>query len=926
MRRHHAMAGAALALVMIMGGTAEAAAITPPSEAFAQNPGSDYFLADYTAYEAYLKTLASQSDRMKLVDFGKTEEGRTQWMAIVSSPANLAKLDRYKEISRRLAKAEGLSKEEAAKLAAEGKAVVWIDAGLHATETVTSQGQIQILYRMLSQNDPETLRMLDDVIILFAHDNPDGMELVSDWYMRHEDPKKREFNSIPRLYQKYIGHDNNRDSYMSQMAETTNINRQLFREWYPQIIFNQHQTGPTGMVVFVPPFRDPFNYNYDPLVMTTLQEVGMAMHSRLVAEDKGGSGARSAASYSTWHNGMERSIAYFHNSIGLLTEIIGGPTPASVALVPDLQLANGDRPMPIAPQPWHLSQTVEYQWSMNRAVIDYAARNRERLLTNIYKMGANSIERGSEDSWTITPTKIDALKEAAKNAKPGEEDPMMAAFLGRAGAIDPSLYKAVLQTPETRDPRGYIIPADQADMPTVTAFLNALIKTGVDVEKATKAFKVGGKTYPAGSYVVKTAQAYRPHVLDMFEPQDHPHDLEYPGGPPKAPYDITGYTLAYQMGIKYDRILDGFEGPFERVPDLIPVQPGSVKGSGKAGWLISHETNQSFTLTNRLLKAGQPVFWLKDSAKAGKESFGPGAIWVPASAGAQTVIAKGVKDLGIDAFAVAAKPAGEAMPLKPVRIGLVDVYGGSMPSGWNRWLFEQFEAPFEVVYPQRLDAGDLSKDYDVLVFADGVVPAPQGGPFRAGRSMPQPKAEDIPAEFRPWLGKISDETTVPKIAEFAQNGGTVITIGSSARLATLLGAPVEVAVAKTEGGKQIGLSTKEFYIPGSVLRAKVDNRQPLAYGLPQDVDVFFDRSPTFNLKASASGVQRVSWFDSETPLRSGWAVGQEKLKGSTAILDIDVGKGKLLVMGPEVTQRAQSYGTFKFLFNGLLYGPAAAKN
>ena len=182
------MTGAAMALVMIMGGGANAAAITPPSEAFAQNPGSDYFLADYTAYEAYLKTLASQSDRMKLVDIGKSEEGRTQWVAIVSSPANLAKLDHYKSIAKRLAKAEGLSKEEAAKLAAEGKAIVWIDAGMHATETVTSQGQIQVLYRLLSQNDPETLRHLDDVIILYGHDNPDGMELVSDWYMRDAAP------------------------------------------------------------------------------------------------------------------------------------------------------------------------------------------------------------------------------------------------------------------------------------------------------------------------------------------------------------------------------------------------------------------------------------------------------------------------------------------------------------------------------------------------------------------------------------------------------------------------------------------------------------------------------------------------------------------------------------------------------------------
>ena len=923
MTRKHAMTGAAMALVMIMGGGANAATITPPSEAFAQNPGSDYFLADYTAYEAYLKTLAGQSDRMKLVDIGKSEEGRTQWVAIVSSPANLAKLDHYKSIAKRLAKAEGLSKEEAAKLAAEGKAIVWIDAGMHATETVTSQGQIQVLYRLLSQNDPETLRHLDDVIILYGHDNPDGMELVSDWYMRDADVKKRDVNTIPRLYQKYVGHDNNRDSFMSHMSETTNVNKMLFREWYPQIIYNQHQPAPAGMVVFVPPFRDPFNFNYDPLVMTTLQEVGMAMHSRLVAEDKPGSGARSAAPYSTWHNGMERSVAYFHNAVGLLTEITGNPTPMPLALVPDVQLASNDRPMPAPPQTWHLSQTVEYQWSLNRAVIDYAARNRERLLFNIYKMGANSIEKGQEDSWTITPTKIDALKEAAKTAKAPFEDPVLAAMIGR-GAVDPGLYKSVLQSAETRDPRGYVIPADQADMPTVVTFLNALIKTGVDVDKATKPFKVAGKTYPAGSYVVKTAQAYRPHVLDMFEPQDHPHDLEYPGGPPKSPYDITGYTLAYQMGIKFDRILDGFEAPTERVPDLISVAPGSVKGSGKAGWLISHETNKSFTLTNRLLKAGAPVYWLKEGSKAGKEAFGPGAIWVPASAQAQAIVTASVKDLGIDAYAVGAKPAGEALPLKPVRIGLVDVYGGSMPSGWNRWLFEQFEAPFEVVYPQRLDAGNLAKDFDVLVFADGTFPAPQGGPFRAGRSFPQPKAEDIPAEFRPWLGNVTDAKTLPQLAAFANEGGTLIAVGSSARLAPALGAPVEVAVAKKDGDKLTALTTKEFYIPGSVLRAKVDNRQPLAYGMPQDVDVFFDRSPTFNLKASAPGVAKVSWFDTETPLRSGWAVGQEKLKGSTAVLDIDLGKGKLFVMGPEVTQRAQSYGTFKFLFNGLLYGPAVS--
>ncbi|AZH12181.1 peptidase [Caulobacter vibrioides] len=922
MKRHAAMAGAALGVVLafsaIGGGTARAWAddLPSPATAFAQPVGSDYFLADYTAYEAYLKALAAKSDRMKLVDMGKSEEGRSMWMAIVSSPANLAKLDQYKTIARKLAKAEGVSEAEARKLAAEGKAVVWIDAGLHANETVTSQGQLQVIHQMLTATDAETQRFLDDCIILFAHDNPDGMEMISDWYMRHEDPKKREFGSLPRLYHKYIGHDNNRDSFMSAMAETTNINRQLFREWFPQIVYNQHQTAPNGMVVFVPPFRDPANHNYDPLVMTMLQEVGMAMHSRLVAEDKPGTGARSAAPYSTWHNGMERSIAYFHNSIGLLTEIAGGPTPTTINLVPEVQLPSNDRPAPIAPQTWRLQQTLDYQTSLNRSVLDYASRNRERLLFNIWKMGDNSIKRGSRDTWTITPTKVEALIAA------GKDKPLAGA---RGGSADPSLYKTIMQAPEQRDPRGFILPADQADMPTVVAFLNALIKAGVDVEVADKAFTVAGKAYPAGSYVVRTAQAYRPHVMDMFEPQDHPHDTEYPGGPPKAPYDVTGYTLAYQMGVKFDRVLDAFEAPTKRVPDLIKVTPGSVKGAGGAGWLISHETNASFTLTNRLLKAGAKVQWVKDGAKAGGKTFGPGAIWVPASPAAKAVIDKSVKDLGVDAFAVAAKPSGATIALKPIRVGLVDVYGGSMPSGWNRWMFEQFEAPFQVVYPQRLDAGDIGKDFDVLVFADGVAPAPADGPFRAGRGGAQPKAEDIPAEYRSWLGRVTDEKTVPKIAEFVKGGGTVVAIGASTRLATALGAPVEVATAKTENGQLKAFSTRELYIPGAVLRAKVDPKQPLAYGAGDEVDVFFDRSPTFTIKSDAKGISRVSWFDSDKPLRSGWAVGQEKLKGSTAMLDITLGKGKLFAFGPEITQRAQSWGTFKFLFNGLLYGPAVSR-
>lgn len=896
-------------------------AVTAPEDFFKQPPGSDYYLANYSEYEAYLKRLAGESDRIKLVDIGRTAEGRTQWMAIVSSPANLARVEEFREIAAKLARAKGLAEEDVRRLAAEGKAVVWIDAGLHATETVTSQGQIQVIYRMLTQTDPETLRILDDCIILFGHDNPDGMELVSNWYMRHADPEKREFAMLPRLYQKYVGHDNNRDSFMVAMPETENINRVLFRQWYPQIIYNQHQTGPEGMVVFVPPFREPFNFNYDPIVMAQLNEVGFAMQSRLISEGKAGSGSRSTARYSTWHNGMVRSVSYFHNSIGLLTEIIGGPTPTKIPLVPSTQLPRSDEMMPVKPRTWHLQDSLDYQWTLNRAVLDYASRNRERLLFNIWRMGMNSIEKGSQDTWSLTPTKLDRLMNAAPLAAEGTDE-YNRPRAGGPKKVDPALYDQLIEVPAQRDPRAYIIPAGQRDMPTAVAFLNALIKNGVEVERAHRSFEAGGKAYPAGSYIVRTAQAYRPHVLDMFEPQDHPHDAEYPGGPPKAPYDITGYTLAYQMGVEFDRILDPLDGDFEVASDLLAPPVGRVDGDGKAGWVIGHETNNSFILTNRLLKAGIRPAWLEQSVSIGDRTLQPGAIWIPASAEAEAVVSTAVVELGLVAYAAEQIPLGEMLYLKPVRIGLVDRYGGLMPSGWARWVLEQFEFPFEVVFPQRLDAGKLQKDFDVLLFADDAMPPKDAW----GDSSPgkQPEPRDIPVEYRKALGEATDAKTAPAIEAFVREGGTVMAIGSSARFIELFSTPLKPALAREVDGKLKPLDTRSFYIPGSILRARVDNRQPLGYGLPEVIDIFFNRSQSFEPVQDASGYRVTSWFEGRSPLRSGWAIGQEKLAGTIAIADIDVGRGKLLVMGPDVVQRAQSHGTFKFVFNGLLYGPAAS--
>jgi hypothetical protein len=890
--------------------------VTTPEKFFGHPIGADYVLPNYTKFSEYVRLLDKESDRMQVVSIGKTAEGRDQLMAIITAPENFKNLTRYKDISRRLALAEGLTDDQARALAKEGKAVIWIDGGLHATEVLGAQQLLETIYQFVSKTDEETMRILRDVIILAAHANPDGMELVSDWYMRNPDPKQRSTSGIPRLYQKYIGHDNNRDFYMMNQPESTNINRVLFREWFPQIVYNHHQTGPAGTVMFSPPFRDPFNYVYDPLVVNTLDQVGAAMHARFDAEGKPGVTTRSGANYSTWWNGGLRTTVYFHNQVGLLTETIGNPTPIQIPFIPDRQLPRGDLPFPIAPQTWHFRQSIDYSVTANYAVLDFAQRYRETLLYNIYLMGRNAIQRGQKDTWTPYPRYIAEIKALAE-----QEAPPVAQG-GRGGQSFPIKYYEMLRKPEWRDPRGYILPSDQPDFLTATKFVNALIKAGVIVERATSAFSVGGKQYPAGSYVVRTAQAFRPHVLDMFEPQDHPNDFAYPGGPPIPPYDNAGWTLAFQMGVKFDRILDAFEAPTTRIPDVIKPEPGSVVQTANAvGYIAPHAVNDVVTAVNRLLKAGEEVYWVRD--RNWQSPNGTGVIFVTAKPTTLAILKSAANDLGVTFTGVSERPRSEMLRLRPVRIGLWDQYGGSMPSGHVRWLLEQFEFPFEVVYPQALDAGNLRAKFDVLLFPDGGIPERDGATGGFGGQQPRP--EEIPAEYRERLGRVTIKTTVPQLKRFAEEGGTLVAFGGSAVLGHHLGLPIDdhLVEALPDGTKQ-PLPRTKYYIPGSILRVAVDNTNPLAYGMDKEVDVFFDNSPVMEIRPEAllRGVKPVAWFASKAPLRSGWAWGQHYLENGAAAVEAALGKGKVLLFGPEITFRAQPHGTFKFLFNSIFYAGA----
>jgi hypothetical protein len=721
--------------------------------------------------------------------------------------------------------------------------------------------------------------------------------------MRNADTLKRTTDNLPRLYEKYIGHDNNRDFYMLNMSESKNMSRQLYIEWMPQILYNHHQTGPPGTVVAGPPYRDPFNYVYDPLLVTGIDAVGAAMSSRLNAESKPGYTMKSGSVYSTWWNGGLRTAAYYHNIIGLLTEIIGNPTPSKIPLVPQRLIPNSATPYPIEPQQWYFKNSIDYSVSLNYAVLNYASRYKDELLYNIYTMGKHSIEAGNKDSWTKSPKKVELLADAFKADKKET----------KADTLPVEYFNKVYKNKELRDPRGYIITADQTT--TAASFVNILINSGIKVQKATAAFSVAGKNYPSGSYIVKTNQAFRPHVLDMFEPQDHPNDFQYPGGPPVRPYDAAGWTPAFTMGLQFDRILDDFAGPFENIAyGEIQTPKGKIINSdlNTYGYSFSTKDNASYVAVNDLLKEGAQVF------KSKEQYYVPFTNEFTNFTNFKNVISKISNNTGVVFASVTTKPSDAQPIIKPLRIGLWDRYGGSMSSGWVRWIFEQYHFPFNLVYAREIDAAQLNEKYDVIVFVEGAIPALRAEP--SPWEEKEPKEDDIPAEFKERVGKLTLQKSIPALQKFLNNGGRIVTIGSSANLAYHLNLPVKNALVEMVVGKEKPLPGEKFYIPGSVMQIDVDHNYAPNWGMNNKADVYFSASPVFKLAPDAiahKDITPLAWYSSATTLRSGWAFGQAYLQDGVAAFEANVGKGKLFVYGPEITFRGQTHGTYKMLFNQL---------
>jgi hypothetical protein len=851
--------------------------------------GADRKLCNYTDLIRYFEAVDAASERVKLVDIGASSYGQRMRMAVISSPRNLANVERLREIARALAHGTAPAAEVDA-LTAEGRAIVWIDAGLHATEAIAGQNVIELVWQMASRDDDEVQRILDEVVLLACPVNPDGYELVANAY------RATGSMTTPVLYQRYIGHDNNRDFYACNQVEARNVNRVFYRTWCPQIVYNHHQTAPSGTILFTPPFRDPNNYLVDPLVVRGIEIVSAHMNHRFALEGKPGVISRSGAPYSGWWNGGLRSTTYFHNVIGILTEAFGRPEPTPLRPSLDRRLPTGDYPDPVQAQTWHARQTVEYLQTANFAILDYAARHRREVQRGIWTMATRAIERGRRDHWTVTPRLVDAARM--------RDEP-----------------EAVFRDPGLRDPRVYVLRPDARDWSAAQRLVHALQRCGIDVHRARAPFAMGGATMPAGSLVVKADQAYRAHVLDMFEPQWHPHDVDE--GKPVAPYDAAGWTLALQMDVAVERGFDAIDAELEPLAptDAFVAAPFAA---GAAGWhLDAHDSHTTIAL-NRLLTAQCAVGW------------SPRGHWtVPVSPAAHGVLRAAAEQLGVRARPVEADTREARAMLQPVRLGLFDVFGGHMPTGWTQWLLQEFGFPVRQVWGDRVEAGALGDEFDVLVFATGL-PGPRDLE-RAARARDEQNLGQLAAALPPfedWSNlaaratRLTGERSLPALRQFVEQGGTLIALGSEVdKVVRHFALPVRVgawvADPDAEGGERRA-RREEYYVPGSLLQVEVDTAHPLARGCSAELAVMVNSgSPLLEVTDPAARIDVVARYSRTTPLRSGWAIGQHHLAGKAAALCAHVGKGRVLLFGADVAYRGQPLGFAKLLFQGILTGGRA---
>jgi hypothetical protein len=862
--------------------------ITSPETAFGFEPGADRKLADWNELTAYFKKLGTESNRVRYEEVGKTTEGRPFIAVTISSADNLAHLDHYKEIQAKLADPRTTSPEQTKQLIAEGKTVLVVTCNVHSTEIASSQSATEFAYQLAIGDTPKIRSILQNVIIVLVPSlNPDGQQLVVDWYKKYLGTPYEGANPVV-VWHHYVGHDDNRDWSSFTQVETRLAVEKVINPWHPQILYDIHQMGSNGPRIYLPPWVDPIDPNVDPILVESMNALGT--ETALEIGQTGKQGVLIHGVYDFWS--PLRDYISLHNGLRVLTESasVNIATPINIPFEKldrgigyDAKVSTWNFPDPWKGGEWHLHDIVDYQLDAFFSIANNAAQYRERYLNNFYQIGLRAVNQSS-------------------------------------------------------GPYAYVIPAEQTDSAVTARLINILRTGGVEVEKATADFEAGGKHYGRGSYIVLLGQPYGNFAKTLLEVQDYPNIPEYPGGPLQRPYDVTAQTLPLLFGVTADAIKSKFTVASSNV-GVAKAAPGNFsKSSIRNGYLISDKTNSSLYALFALLAEEVKVYRLTGN------DADPGTIYIPQQDGIDGKLSAIAGKFPIEIRAAASSPKGSALLIHLPRIGLYQSWVASMDEGWTRWIFDQNAIPYTRLTDADIRKGDLNQRFDVILIPDnspGAITSGRRGfgensgggstttrgsgnrsdaqkvSVEGATATPLAVAADngsrepqVPPEFRGGLG--SDG--VASLHAFTEAGGTVVTLNKAS----------EIYAKKDSGQVQNALDAvdrKSFFIPGSILQVSVDPSNPIAFGSTSTVPIFYENGPSFKVSGDAKSIAS---FTTDKPLLSGWILGGQFLKDTSVIAEEPVGKGRIILFGFRPQYRAQSEVTYKFLFNALLYSSSNA--
>jgi len=878
----------ALAAACTLAATADGP-LQSPEQFLGFRIGADNKLARWDRIIEYMKLAAARSDRVRFRELGKTSDNNPFIALEISSPDTLKDLDRYKQLERKLyfqggAPADAVRDE----IFRQGKLVLLVTCSIHATEIGASQMSVELVHRLASDDSPAVKKILDNVIfVLVPSLNPDGQILVTDWFNRNVGTEYAS-SPVPYLYHPYVGHDNNRDMYMFTQKESQHTARLLWHDWFPSVWLDEHQMGSNAARIFVMPATDPINVNVHPLIYRWNGILGQSQAAALEAAGK--EGIIYNSTYTNYWEGAMAWSGWWHNQIGLLTEVAsarvaapieqaravpgrpstgaaqgaggeggrggegggrgaqfsGGPLPAPTDINPRTEY-----PRPWMGGHWTLRDIVDYELIATMALLETAADRRETILRQIYEVNRQTIADGRKGS-----------------------------------------------------PSSILVPVEtQHDAREAAHLVDKLHLGGLEIYRADAAFEADGRPYAAGTFVIPMTQVFARYAKDMLEKQTYPEVRRAPNAPPEAPYDVTAWSLGMLLGVDTVFVKNALPAFKMTKVDGPAKTAGGVTGSGTR-FAFDYKGPDTAIAINRLLKDGAKVTFDGASHVAvtgvprGKieQVAGDFGLAVKASAESRPKNGEGGTKNG-EPRTPTVEPA--TVPFHAPRVAMYQPWtGGNMDEGWTRWVLEQYEFNLTSIHNADIRGGKLRQRFDAIIIADQN-PRDIVDGFDAAAIRP---------EYRGGIG----EAGLEHLKHFVADGGTLVTMGNACDLA-IDKLPIPVRNLKK------GLTRDQHFAPGAILRLEVDTQHAIGYGVAPDTRGFYINSPFFSIVEGFASQRTtvVARYPNTNVIASGWLKGEELMTGRAAVVSVEMNPGRVVLFGLRPQHRAQTHATFPLLFNAL---------